>query len=157
MTDPGRPSIPFSRDAAVAQLDRATGYEPVGQEFESLQPHQIRKQEPGWQRPGSFFVRESVSFTGMPVRSSSGMAKKPAARAGHGVRMREPSCLPCPQSGANGGGKPLPDVFADAFCATLSHPPARKNASPGRPERASFFHPFSFLMTALEGPALASP
>ena len=26
-------------DALVAQLDRATGYEPVGQEFESLRAH----------------------------------------------------------------------------------------------------------------------
>lgn len=40
LTEPGRPTIPLSRDAAVAQLDRATGYEPVGREFESLQPHQ---------------------------------------------------------------------------------------------------------------------
>ena len=39
LTEPGRPTIPLSRDAAVAQLDRATGYEPVGREFESLQPH----------------------------------------------------------------------------------------------------------------------
>ncbi len=31
-------SLPLARCAAVAQLDRATGYEPVGQEFESLQP-----------------------------------------------------------------------------------------------------------------------
>ena len=37
LTEPGRPTIPL---AAVAQLDRATGYEPVGREFESLQPHQ---------------------------------------------------------------------------------------------------------------------
>ena len=28
-----------SHDALVAQLDRATGYEPVGQEFESLRAH----------------------------------------------------------------------------------------------------------------------
>ena len=27
LTEPGRPTIPLSRDAAVAQLDRATGYE----------------------------------------------------------------------------------------------------------------------------------
>ena len=40
LTEPGHPTIPLSRDAAVAQLDRATGYEPVGREFESLQPHQ---------------------------------------------------------------------------------------------------------------------
>ena len=41
--------------AAVAQLDRATGYEPVGREFESLQPHQI------FQGLTKFF-RESFSF-----------------------------------------------------------------------------------------------
>ena len=41
LTEPGRPTIPLSRDAAVAQLDRATGYEPVGREFESLQAHHI--------------------------------------------------------------------------------------------------------------------
>ena len=39
LTEPVRPTIPLSRDAAVAQLDRATGYEPVGQEFESLRAH----------------------------------------------------------------------------------------------------------------------
>ena len=40
LTEPGRPTIPLSRDAAVAQLDRATGYEPVCREFESLRAHQ---------------------------------------------------------------------------------------------------------------------
>ena len=30
-----------SRYAAVAQLDRVTGYEPVGRGFESLQPYQL--------------------------------------------------------------------------------------------------------------------
>ena len=30
-------------DALVAQLDRATGYEPVGQEFESLRAHHFSR------------------------------------------------------------------------------------------------------------------
>ena len=30
-------------DALVAQLDRATGYEPVGQEFESLRAPKMQK------------------------------------------------------------------------------------------------------------------
>ena len=34
---------PPLRYAAVAQLDRVTGYEPVGRGFESLQPYQIEK------------------------------------------------------------------------------------------------------------------
>ena len=36
-----RPTFPYVHRcrALVAQLDRATGYEPVGQEFESLRAH----------------------------------------------------------------------------------------------------------------------
>ncbi len=37
--------------ALVAQLDRVTGYEPVGQGFESLRAHQTRNHPYGW-----FFV-----------------------------------------------------------------------------------------------------
>ena len=38
-------AMPEARYAAVAQLDRVTGYEPVGQGFESLQPYQNAETE----------------------------------------------------------------------------------------------------------------
>ena len=45
-----------SHDALVAQLDRATGYEPVGQEFESLRAHHNKKQSVSCNRLTAFFV-----------------------------------------------------------------------------------------------------
>lgn len=59
LTEPARPTIPLSRDAAVAQLDRATGYEPVGQEFESLQPHQ-KFEGLGCKNLSPFFILKNV-------------------------------------------------------------------------------------------------
>ena len=46
-------SVSSWRYAAVAQLDRVTGYEPVGRGFESLQPYQ---KSPETERFQGFFV-----------------------------------------------------------------------------------------------------
>ena len=42
LTFPGRTTNVHFHQALVAQLDRATGYEPVGREFESLRAHHSR-------------------------------------------------------------------------------------------------------------------
>lgn len=60
LTEPGRPTIPLSRDAAVAQLDRATGYEPVGREFESLQAHHKFQGVTGYYRNPFYIFRRSL-------------------------------------------------------------------------------------------------
>ena len=49
-------------DALVAQLDRATGYEPVGQEFESLRAHHNKKQAVSCNRLTAFLL--SSAFWG---------------------------------------------------------------------------------------------
>ena len=51
-----------SHDALVAQLDRATGYEPVGQEFESLRAHHNKDKRSaitGW--PLFLFLSYAIS------------------------------------------------------------------------------------------------
>ena len=52
--------------AAVAQLDRVTGYEPVGRGFESLQPYQ--KAETIWMSKVESLVLQGVSAFSMPKK-----------------------------------------------------------------------------------------
>ena len=43
--------------APIAQLDRVTGYEPVGRGFESLSAYQIKKRIPVWVSSFLFALR----------------------------------------------------------------------------------------------------
>ena len=56
------------RYAAVAQLDRVTGYEPVGRGFESLQPYHIVADV---YRSRRFFIKTAV--LGLPWEQSCGL------------------------------------------------------------------------------------
>ena len=71
------PSVKRSAYAPVAQLDRVTGYEPVGQGFESLPAYQIKEEIP--QGISSFilhFVQDGTRKGGTSAHTGAKIANR---------------------------------------------------------------------------------
>ena len=60
--------------APVAQLDRATGYEPVGREFDSLRAHHTF--------PDLLFPLELIQFPGLSILAGRAVAHQTELPAG---------------------------------------------------------------------------
>lgn len=74
-----RGGSPAAEHAAVAQLDRVTGYEPVGRGFESLQPY--------WRE--RTILRSRPLFLSSCASVRAGVLALPADSCGSGIRLRD--------------------------------------------------------------------